>query len=67
PNKLANTVSSFCYQKHSLLRDLRLTISQTYGLWIVFKGFVVHGYMYGKSIQRIFLIENRALDGIATV
>lgn len=64
---LVNEVRSFCLQKHNLLRDLRLTISQTYGPWIVYKGFAVHGYMYGKSIQRIFLIENQGLGEIKKV
>lgn len=48
---LVNEVRSFCLQKHNLLRDLRSTIPQTYCLLIVYKGFAVQSYMYGKFIQ----------------
>ncbi|RPG31133.1 MULTISPECIES: hypothetical protein [Flavobacteriaceae] len=37
-----------------MLRDLRSTISQTYSLWIDYKGFAVHGLMYGKSLEGLF-------------
>ena len=54
---LVNEVRSFCLQKHNLLRDLRSTIWQTYNLWIVCRGFAVHGLLYGKSLKGLFRRE----------